>query len=222
MRRFSGRRTKEVQGVKGGEGGRARKKKKSSARAMSQIIVLELCSMCRARARAPTQSSHSPPPSAHSSRLNATMLLSLFLYSMILFSSSSFGRSEKLFLYILQQSALFSFFFPPRLNFLLPIKTTKKNDVTWPETDVGCSCSSRSKVSESTRHPAGIKLRDEVLGRCSYRCSCPPPHPPFSTASSGTFCPLALSSLLSLSFSFIHSFQINPNDKNKPSAASLG
>lgn len=111
MRRFSGRRTKEVQGVKGGEGGRAREKK-SSARATSQIIVLELCSVCaRTCTRTHTKLSLASTFSSQlkAKRYNASFSVSPPDDSFLLLVLRKIG---KMFLYIFQQSVLL-FLFPP-------------------------------------------------------------------------------------------------------------
>lgn len=131
---------------------------------MSQIIVLESCSVCRARAlaRARTKLSLASTFSSQlkAKRYNASFSVSLLDDSFLLLVLRKIG---KMFLYIFQCRET-----PPdspRLNFCpfgttrilqLPIKTTK-NNVTWTETDVGCSCGGRSKVSESTDIQQGVE-----------------------------------------------------------------
>lgn len=81
---------------------------------MSQIIVLESRSVCRARARARARTKLSLASTFSSQlkakRYNASFSVSLLDDSFLLLVLRKIG---KMFLYIFQQSVLFSFFPPP-------------------------------------------------------------------------------------------------------------
>lgn len=183
---------------------------------MSQIIVLESCSVYRARARARAHTKLSLA-STFSSQLKAKRYNASFSVSLLDDSFSPPRPSEDRKNVSLHFSTVgsFFFFFPPlRLSSakLWPVQNDKNpaaaNQNYEEQRDVdrdGCRLQLRRQVKGQRidRHPAGIKLRDEVPGCCSYRCSCPPSpspqHPPELFAHS-------LFRHSSLSPLFIHSF----------------